>query len=119
MIVVSYLVSIISFYITYMVSALIFGIIILSIKRAFSNPSADLEGLPLSYAAYLSTYSSLFVVLIIFGWFNCEPNWYILTPLMVAVWFFFAPSLYPRQFTSGAAHWGMSLGIISFLFTIS
>lgn len=119
MIVISYLVSTIGFYIAYMISSLIFGKIFISIRRALTNPFADLEGSPLLYAACLSMYSSLGFVFIIFIWFNFEPNWYILTPLMVSVWFTFSPALYRPHFYGGAAHWGMLIGVISFLLTIS
>ena len=115
MIVVSYLVSVIVFYIVYMISTVLFGSIGLLIKRALTNPDVELNGLLLTFTAYVSTYLSFFSVFFVFSWFNCEPNWFIITPIMIALWFYFSPALYNRHFNSGAAHWGMLLSIIIFL----
>jgi hypothetical protein len=119
MIVLTYFVALVAFYITYLISALIFGRIFISIRRYFSSdPFADLEGFPLLYTVGLTTYASFTsVFILIFIWFNYQPNWYILSPLMVMFWFYFAPALYRPHFSGGAAHWGMLLGAITFLAT--
>ena len=79
------------------------------------NPDVELNGLLLTFTAYVSTYLSFFSVFFVFSWFNCEPNWFIITPIMIALWFYFSPALFNRHFNSGAAHWGMLLSIIIFL----
>ena len=112
---VSYLVAVAGFYIAYLISTVLYGRIGLLIKRALTSPSAELEGFLLLFVAELSTLTSLLCVLFIFTWFDQEPNWYILTPIMIAVWFYFTPALYRPHFSSGAAHWGMLLGVIKWV----
>jgi hypothetical protein len=117
MLIVCYLVSIVAFYLAYFLSTLLLGRLAVVINEAVTKSIDGLKGYPLLFVSCGSNYLSFFSISIIFMWFNYQPNWYIITPIMVFIWFNIAPHLYRPHFLSGAAHWGMTLGITIFFAT--
>jgi len=101
-----------------MVGSLIFGILAVAIRKKiykiFNNYNkATLSGQALLFVSSISTTISFFSAFLIFTLFDKAPNWFILTPIFVITWFGFAPALYKSEFESGAAHWGMVYGVIT------
>ena len=115
MIIIPYLLSLIAFYITYMLIVVILGRLTIVIKEKITKKDIQLEGISLMGVSFVANFTSYYIVLFIFYWLSYNPNWYILTPILVLSWFYFAPKLFAPHFDSGAAHWGILLSVITFL----
>ena len=118
MIILIYVLSIVAFYISYMLANIIFGILGLAIRKVIYkslkiNKDVTLSGQLLLFVSSMSTTFSYFSSFLIFIYFDKFPSWLILTPVFIISWFVFAPSLYKPEFESGAAHWGMVFGVIT------
>jgi hypothetical protein len=119
--VLAYILSVISYYFAYLLSSVIFGILGMRIRRLIYtvfkiDEIPRLNGQLLSMVSYCSTMIGFLTPLIIFKWLvGTEPNWYIITPLFVFIWYKFTPALYSPFFYEGTAQKGMYSGLISWL----
>lgn len=122
MTIIAYVLSIISFYLTYLLSTVIFGILGTQFRRLIYkllliNDEVRLNGQLLSFVAFCSTMTSFFSALPIFIWcgVGSDPNWFILTPIYIYIWYKFSPALYSPFFYEGTAQIGFYLGVLSWL----
>lgn len=124
MVILVYLLAMICFWLGYLISTIIFGWIFFAVKKTIygillPSKEVELEGLTLLSAAGLSVYVNFFFSLLLFSWFEYHPNWFILTPLFIFTWYNAASNAQSSQWSSGALHWGMLIGVISFLLSLS
>lgn len=110
-----YLISVLLFYLAYLIFSVIFGRLAILIKGAVRKSKAELEGFTLLSVAFCTTFLSFTCVDLNFRLFGFQANWFIVTPLMIIVWFYITPNLYRPHFQSGAGHWGTLISVISFL----
>jgi hypothetical protein len=115
----AYIISIVSFYITYLLSTAILGFLGMTIRRLIYK-TLKIEEVPrfngnlLSMVSYCSTMISYFTPLLIFNWLlDSEPNWFIITPIFVYIWYKISPALYSPFFFEGSAQKGMYSGLFT------
>lgn len=115
MVVISYIISLLGFQLSYLAIHFVIVVFIGRIYFLKTKSELKLRNFPLLVLSFLCTYLSLSFSNQIFSWFHIEPNLWILTPFTVIIWFTMARKLYRTEFHNGAAHWGMALGVANFL----
>jgi hypothetical protein len=73
----------------------------------------ELGGLNLLTTTTLMTFLSLVDTKLCFYLFSKNPNWYILGPILLLVWYIICNS--DKNFKGGGLHWGLLIGTILFI----
>ncbi len=116
----AYILSIVAFYITYFISSFLFLFPLAYVFYLLKLGEYKREGRYLVVEAFFETFLSFLSILFVFRLLGVTPNWWVLTPLSILLWFYFTRAFYgDERFGSGAAHWGMLIGVIVFLTNVA